>query len=107
MRPCWSEILLTAKETWTGTRLRLRVRLLCSRVFIIGLEPAQAALNSRSRLSVLVRLLGNAFHVTDPAKGKGAIHRAIGDGINFFDSSALYGVTLPKERLGEAPVGKR
>jgi len=51
--------------------------------------------------------LGNAFRVTDPAEGKRAIHLAIREGINFFDTSPLYGVTLAEERLGSALVGKR
>ncbi len=51
--------------------------------------------------------LGDVFGTTDPAEGKRAVHLAIENGINFFDVSPYYGLTLAEERLGEALVGKR
>jgi L-galactose dehydrogenase len=35
------------------------------------------------------------------------VHLAIDNGINFFDSSPYYGLTLAEERLGQALVGRR
>ena len=51
--------------------------------------------------------LGNAFRVTDPAEGKAAVHLAVERGINYFDVSPYYGLTLAETRLGEALVGLR
>ena len=51
--------------------------------------------------------LGDVFGKTDPSEGKRAVHLAIENGINFFDVSPYYGLTLAEERLGEALVGKR
>jgi len=51
--------------------------------------------------------LGNAFHVTDPAEATRAVHLAIDHGINFFDVSPYYGLTLAEERLGKALYGRR
>src|SRR5450631_4194396 len=51
--------------------------------------------------------LGNAFRATDPAEGKAAVHLAVERGINFFDSSPYYGLTLAETRLGEALAGRR
>jgi L-galactose dehydrogenase len=51
--------------------------------------------------------LGNAFRVTDPEEGKRAVHMAIDHGINFFDVSPYYGLTLAETRLGEALAGRR
>ena len=51
--------------------------------------------------------LGDVFNVTDPAEGKRAVHAAIDSGINFFDVSPYYGLTLAETRLGEALVGQR
>lgn len=51
--------------------------------------------------------LGNAFGPTDPAEGKLAVHMAIDSGINYFDVSPYYGLTLAETRLGEALAGKR
>ncbi len=51
--------------------------------------------------------LGNVYGTTDPSEGRRAVHSAIENGINFFDSSPYYGVTLSEERLGEALVGRR
>ena len=51
--------------------------------------------------------LGNVFRTTDPAEGKSAVHLAIDKGINFFDVSPYYGLTLAEQRLGEALAGRR
>lgn len=51
--------------------------------------------------------LGDVFGVTDPEEGKRAVHLAIDEGINFFDVSPYYGLTLAEERLGAALVGRR
>lgn len=51
--------------------------------------------------------LGNAFRVTDPAEGASAVHLAVERGINYFDVSPYYGLTLAETRLGEALVGLR
>lgn len=50
--------------------------------------------------------LGDAFRTTDPGEGKRAIHLAMDEGINFFDTSPLYGLTLAEKRLGEALDGR-
>jgi L-galactose dehydrogenase len=60
-----------------------------------------------SLLSFGASPLGNIFRVTDPEEGKRAIHMAIAHGINFFDVSPYYGLTLAEQRLGEAIVGHR
>jgi len=51
--------------------------------------------------------LGNVYGATDPAESTRAIHLAIDSGINFFDSSPYYGLTLAEQRLGAALGGKR
>ena len=51
--------------------------------------------------------LGDLYGITDPSEGQRAVHLAIDEGINFFDSSPYYGVTLAEERLGQALAGKR
>lgn len=51
--------------------------------------------------------LGNVFDVADEKEGARAVHYAIDQGINFFDVSPFYGLTLAEERLGKALVGKR
>lgn len=51
--------------------------------------------------------LGNIYHSVDPREGSKAVHMAIDNGINFFDVSPYYGMTLAEERLGEALVGRR
>jgi L-galactose dehydrogenase len=51
--------------------------------------------------------LGNAFGDVDPAEAIRAVHQAVDSGINFFDSSPYYGITLSETRLGEALVGRR
>jgi len=51
--------------------------------------------------------LGNVFGETDPKEGERAVHMAIDEGINFFDVSPYYGLTLAEERLGKALQGYR
>ena len=51
--------------------------------------------------------LGNVFGEADPAEGIRAVHLAIDEGINFFDVSPYYGLTLAETRLGEALKGRR
>jgi L-galactose dehydrogenase len=51
--------------------------------------------------------LGNEFGPTDVEEGVRAVHRAIDEGINFFDVSPYYGRTLAEERLGAALAGRR
>ena len=51
--------------------------------------------------------LGGAYGLVDPEEAKRAVHLAIDQGINFFDSSPYYGLTLSEQRLGDALLGKR
>jgi L-galactose dehydrogenase len=51
--------------------------------------------------------LGNVFQQTDPAEGVAAVRYAVERGINFFDVSPYYGLTVAETRLGEALVGHR
>jgi aryl-alcohol dehydrogenase-like predicted oxidoreductase len=51
--------------------------------------------------------LGDVFGSTDRVEGARAVHQAIDEGINFFDVSPYYGLTLAEERLGQALVGQR
>jgi L-galactose dehydrogenase len=51
--------------------------------------------------------LGDIYGAADPAEAARAVHLAIEHGINFFDSSPYYGLTLSEQRLGEALAGKR
>ena len=51
--------------------------------------------------------LGNVFDVVDEQEGKNAVHYAIDHGVNFFDVSPFYGITLAETRLGKALLGKR
>jgi L-galactose dehydrogenase len=51
--------------------------------------------------------LGDVFGPTDPAEGISAVHLAIDRGINFFDVSPYYGLTLAETRLGNALAGHR
>ncbi len=50
---------------------------------------------------------GGAYGPFDPQECKRAVHLAIDEGINFFDSSPYYGRTLSEQRLGDALLGKR
>src|SRR5271156_4023654 len=51
--------------------------------------------------------LGGVYGKIDPAEAIRAVHLAVDNGINFFDSSPYYGTTLSETRLGEALVGRR
>ncbi len=51
--------------------------------------------------------LGDVFRKTTPEERNGAVHLAVDRGINFFDVSPYYGITLAEERLGEALAGRR
>jgi L-galactose dehydrogenase len=51
--------------------------------------------------------LGDVFRKTEPAERNGAVHLALDSGINFFDVSPYYGLTLAEARLGEALEGRR
>ncbi len=51
--------------------------------------------------------LGNAYGETNPEDATRAVHHAIHQGINFFDVSPYYGLTLAEERLGAALEGHR
>jgi L-galactose dehydrogenase len=51
--------------------------------------------------------LGDVFGVTDPEEGKRAVHLAIDEGINFFDVSPYYGLSLAEDRLGAALQERR
>jgi L-galactose dehydrogenase len=51
--------------------------------------------------------LGGLYHDNDPAEAERAVHMAIDHGINFFDVSPFYGLTLAEERLGRALAGRR
>jgi L-galactose dehydrogenase len=50
---------------------------------------------------------GDIYGKLDPAEGIRATHLAIDHGVNFFDSSPYYGVTVSETRLGEALAGRR
>jgi len=51
--------------------------------------------------------LGDVFRKTTPAERMDAVHLAVDEGINFFDVSPYYGITLAEARLGEALEGRR
>ena len=51
--------------------------------------------------------LGNVFAAIDEAECQRAIHYAIDEGINFFDVSPYYGMTLAESRLGKGLLGYR
>ena len=51
--------------------------------------------------------LGDVFRKTEPADRIAAVHLAVDSGINFFDVSPYYGLTLAEARLGEALEGRR
>lgn len=66
--------------------------------------------NTSLRVSILgygASPLGDVFRHTDPAEGAAAVHFAVERGINYFDVSPYYGLTLAETRLGEALVGLR
>src|ERR1039457_1729255 len=51
--------------------------------------------------------LGDVLRKTEPAERNAAVHFAVDQGINFFDVSPYYGLTLAEARLGEALEGRR
>ena len=51
--------------------------------------------------------LGDVFGNIDPGEAIRAVHLAVDSGINFFDTSPYYGITLAETRLGEALAGRR
>ncbi len=51
--------------------------------------------------------LGDVFGETDPTEAARAVHRAIELGVNYFDVSPYYGLTLAEDRLGKALTGAR
>jgi L-galactose dehydrogenase len=50
---------------------------------------------------------GNVYGAIDPDESTRAVHLAIDNGINYFDASPYYGLTLAEDRLGQALAGKR
>jgi L-galactose dehydrogenase len=51
--------------------------------------------------------LGNVFDKCTQKDANETVHFAIDQGVNFFDVSPFYGLTLAEERLGKALEGKR
>ena len=51
--------------------------------------------------------LGGEYGTIDPAEAERAVHYALGQGINFFDTAPYYGRTVSEERLGKALEGRR
>lgn len=51
--------------------------------------------------------LGNVFRQTDPNEGIAAVRYGIDRGINFFDVSPYYGITVAETQLGKALEGRR
>src|SRR5262245_31102035 len=51
--------------------------------------------------------LGNEFGPADFDECVRAVHLSVERGINFFDVSPFYGLTLAEERLGRALEGRR
>jgi L-galactose dehydrogenase len=51
--------------------------------------------------------LGNVFDPVDEKEGISAVHHALDHGVNFFDVSPFYGLTLAESRLGKALEGSR
>lgn len=51
--------------------------------------------------------MGNVFDPVDEKETLAAVHLALDYGINFFDVSPFYGLTLAETRLGKALEGKR
>ena len=51
--------------------------------------------------------LGNEFGDIGASDGERAVHAAIDEGIDLFDTSPYYGRTVSEARLGEALVGRR
>ena len=70
-------------------------------------KPLGSTALSVSQLGFGASPLGNEFGEIDAAEGIRAVHAAIDNGINFFDTSPFYGRTVSELRLGEALHGKR
>ncbi|TDQ16284.1 L-galactose dehydrogenase [Algoriphagus boseongensis] len=51
--------------------------------------------------------MGNVFDPVDEKEAISAVHYALDHGVNFFDVSPFYGLTLAEERLGKALEGRR
>lgn len=51
--------------------------------------------------------MGNVFDPVDEKEALSAVHYALDHGVNFFDVSPFYGLTLAESRLGKALEGKR
>lgn len=51
--------------------------------------------------------MGNVFDPVDENEAVSSVHKAIDRGINFFDVSPFYGLTLAESRLGKALEGRR
>ncbi|SEG06761.1 aldo/keto reductase [Algoriphagus boritolerans] len=51
--------------------------------------------------------IGNVFDPVDEKEGITAVHYALDQGVNFFDVSPFYGITLAESRLGKAHEGSR
>jgi L-galactose dehydrogenase len=51
--------------------------------------------------------MGNVFDLVDEKETLAAVHLALDHGINFFDVSPFYGLTLAETRLGKALEGNR
>lgn len=51
--------------------------------------------------------LGDVFGAITPAAARTTVQYAVDSGINFFDVSPYYGMTLAEERLGDALRGRR
>jgi len=51
--------------------------------------------------------LGDVFGTVSPTQGRAAVHHAIDNGINLFDVSPYYGLTLAEDRLGDHLLGRR
>lgn len=51
--------------------------------------------------------MGNVFDPVDESEAIQTVHYALDRGVNFFDVSPFYGLTLAEERLGKALAGRR
>ena len=51
--------------------------------------------------------MGNVFDPVDESEAISTVHYALDHGVNFFDVSPFYGLTLAESRLGKALKGKR
>jgi L-galactose dehydrogenase len=60
-----------------------------------------------SRLGFGCSPFGDVYDTLDLVEAQRTVHMAIDEGINFFDVSPYYGITLAEERLGTMLAGKR